>query len=222
MTSVISVADSVTRIRATFEGEHKGSFATKRSNLEVKMYLSIVTGCGLGRAQRLLRRLPIGGEIDLTRGAGSGPAQDSRVGGKRKRDLGQAVDRQSGVDRHGRHLDDLDRSVTNNMAAQDLTGGAVNDQLAETIRSAVDDRPRCRIERNVRHNNIVRFACFCLGQAGLSVFGIGVAPDRHYVVLHLRGWPAYGICAGGKSLLDRLWNKEHMSGHVAGGEDVRR
>ena len=70
-------------------------------------------------------------QIELLGGTVRRAAEDPGVGGKRERNLSQVVHPHPGGDGDRRHLDDLDRPLADDVAAQDLARRAVDDQLAE-------------------------------------------------------------------------------------------
>ena len=78
----------------------------------------------------------------------------------------------------GGRLHDVDRALADDVTAEDRARGAVDDELAEAGRPAVDDRARRRVEAHHRHHHVVRLARLRLGQAHLGVLGVGEAADR--------------------------------------------
>ena len=89
-------------------------------------------------------------------------------------------------------LGDLCCSLANDVAAQDLRGRAVDDELAKPHLSTVDDRSDGRVEAHDRRDDIVGLARFGLGEARTRVFGLGEARghmngDEERTMLHEKG-----------------------------------
>ena len=71
-------------------------------------------------------------EVELASYAGRHATENAGVSRKRKRNSSQFVHAHASRERDGRHLSNLDGPLANNVAAQDLVGRTVSDQLAKT------------------------------------------------------------------------------------------
>jgi hypothetical protein len=77
-------------------------------------------------------------QIELLGGAVCGAHEDAGICRKRERNPRQVVHRHPCGDGYRHHLDDLDRALANDVAAEDRATLAVDDQLAEACGTAVD------------------------------------------------------------------------------------
>src|SRR5206468_10580515 len=87
-----------------------------------------------------LARLSPRRQVEPTSHAGCQAAEDPRIGGERERNSSEIVHTHPGHHRYRRDLDDVDRTLTDDVASQNVVGCAVDDQLAEPVRPSVDDR----------------------------------------------------------------------------------
>jgi hypothetical protein len=95
--------------------------------------------------------LPTQLEIELPGRACHGAAENPGVSRKREWNLSKFIDAHSGGDRYCHYLGNVYRSLANDVTAQNFMRCAVDDQLAKTRCSPVDDRPRGRVESWLRH-----------------------------------------------------------------------
>src|SRR5262245_18928345 len=161
-------------------------------------------------------------QIELTSRARRRATQDPGIGGKREWNLSQIIHPHSGGNGYRRHLGDIYRSLTNNVAAQNFVGRAVDDQLAETGRPPVDYLPRGRIEAHYRYHHIVCLTRLRFGQPHLRILWISEAADRRRLVLKPHHRASNGVGGRHKAVLYRLWDQHQTTGDVTGGEDVWR
>ena len=94
--------------------------------------------------------------------------------------------------------------------------------LQKPVRSAVDDRPRERVEADLRDHYVVTFAGRRLRHPDRGVFGVGETAKRVDMLRERLPTPERGIGAGDKRFLHRLMDDHRAPSDVAGGEDVRR
>ena len=83
--------------------------------------------------------------------------------------MGQFVNRHPSRDGYRRHLGNLDRSLADNVAAQDLVSLAVGEQFAKAEGATVDNRARRRVEASNRSADIVCFTSLRFRRAGLRL-----------------------------------------------------
>src|SRR5438093_11556980 len=102
-------------------------------------------------------RLPARFQIELASRACCDATEDPGVGWKREWNPSQFIHWHSRGDSYGSQLADLDRPLSNDMAAQDLAGCAVDDQLAEAGCPPVDDRACSRVKADNRRHHVVVF-----------------------------------------------------------------
>jgi hypothetical protein len=124
---------------------------------------------------------PHSGVIEFDRGNSRRTTQGVRVRGERERDERELLDGHLGGHRGRRQLCELDRAFPHDVAAQDRMELAVDDQLAESGRAAVDDWPRERVEANRCRGHVMGLASGRLGQSGRGVLGVGEAADRAHL-----------------------------------------
>ena len=102
-------------------------------------------------------------QVELVRRADRRADQDRCVGRISKRNMCQLVHPHSRGNGYRRHLDDVHRSLADNVAAQYLAGLAIDDQFAKAELAPVDDIARRRVEVDNCSHDIVGRTCLCFG-----------------------------------------------------------
>ena len=144
------------------------------------------------------------------------------VGGEREGDERELLDRHVGCHRDRRQLSEFDGAFSDDVAAEDGVELTVGDEFAKAGGASVDDRSRQRVEPLGCDDDLAGLAGRRLGESDGGVFGVGEAAEGADL-----GWQ------GGRGSEDRVGGRQvrlacclmddhHVSGDVAGGEDVRR
>src|SRR5262249_24994364 len=134
--------------------------------------------------------------------------------------LSQFIHAHSGSNGYRSNLSDIDRTLTDNMTAQDPGSGAVNDQFAEAGSSTVDDRARGRVEAHNRCDNIVAFSRLLFRDTHVRVLRIGKASDRIHRTPGFQLRAPHRVSGGHKTVLYCLRYKHYPTRDIAGCEDV--
>src|SRR5215204_2873327 len=116
-------------------------------------------------------------DAKLSGGVEGGAAEDVAIGREGDGDAGELFNGHSGRDSDGCHLGQFDGALTDDMAADDVVVGAVDDEFAETSRTAVDDGTGGYREGRDGDHDVVILLGLRFAESGLGVFGVGEAAD---------------------------------------------